>query len=181
MITKDKITEIFCIADDFCKEFESEIDKIGLPNDAKCKHRLRKWRMSKSEIGRQAFAWILHLRVGECEPYFLHLVGGKKAVDDFDAGTQKSHIGQVFVQCLLCTRVYSRSFYVYPDEVDVRIEACQPHGVFVFSTTQFQDDGVVVVKILFAPMPFHIEWHFAYHTVWILEYILKCFHLCKFL
>ena len=30
MITKDKITEIFCIADDFCKEFESEIDKIGL-------------------------------------------------------------------------------------------------------------------------------------------------------
>lgn len=50
MITKDKITEIFCIADDFCKEFESEIDKIGLPNDAKCKHRLRKWRMSKSEI-----------------------------------------------------------------------------------------------------------------------------------
>lgn len=39
MITKDKITEIFCIADDFCKEFESEIVKIGFPNDAKCKHR----------------------------------------------------------------------------------------------------------------------------------------------
>ena len=50
MITKDKITEIFCIADDFCKEFESEIDKIRLPNDTKCKHRRRKWRMSKSEI-----------------------------------------------------------------------------------------------------------------------------------
>ena len=50
MITKDKITEIFCIADDFCKEFESEINKIGLPNDAKCKYRRRKWRMSKSEI-----------------------------------------------------------------------------------------------------------------------------------
>ena len=28
MIIKDKITEIFCIADVFCKEFESEIDKI---------------------------------------------------------------------------------------------------------------------------------------------------------
>ena len=39
MITKDKITEIFCIADDFYKEFESEIVKIGFPNDAKCKHR----------------------------------------------------------------------------------------------------------------------------------------------
>jgi hypothetical protein len=30
MITKDKITEIYCIADDFCKEFEQEIDKIAL-------------------------------------------------------------------------------------------------------------------------------------------------------
>lgn len=30
MITKDKITEIFCIADDFCKEFKLEINKIGL-------------------------------------------------------------------------------------------------------------------------------------------------------
>lgn len=30
MITKDKITEVFCIADDFCKEFELEINKIGL-------------------------------------------------------------------------------------------------------------------------------------------------------
>ena len=28
----------------------SEIDKIGLPNDAKCKYRRRKWCMSKSEI-----------------------------------------------------------------------------------------------------------------------------------
>ena len=27
-----------------------EIEKIGLLNDAKCKHRRRKWRMSKSEI-----------------------------------------------------------------------------------------------------------------------------------
>ena len=26
-ITKDKVTEIFCIADDFCKEFDKEIEK----------------------------------------------------------------------------------------------------------------------------------------------------------
>ena len=50
MITKDKITEIFCIADDFCKEFESETDKIGLSKKSKGCHRHRKWRMSKSEI-----------------------------------------------------------------------------------------------------------------------------------
>lgn len=35
MITKDKITEIFCIADDFCKEFELETDKIGLSEKSK--------------------------------------------------------------------------------------------------------------------------------------------------
>ncbi len=50
MITKDKITEIFCIADEFCKEFELEINKIGIPENEKGKHRNRKWRMSKAEI-----------------------------------------------------------------------------------------------------------------------------------
>ena len=28
MLTRDKITEIYCIADDFCKEFASEFKKI---------------------------------------------------------------------------------------------------------------------------------------------------------
>ena len=28
-ITKDKITEIFCIIDDFCKEYDAEIEKNG--------------------------------------------------------------------------------------------------------------------------------------------------------
>lgn len=30
MIAKDKVTEIFCIADDFCKEFDKEVSKMGL-------------------------------------------------------------------------------------------------------------------------------------------------------
>ena len=50
MITKDKITEIFCIADDFCKEFELETDKIGLSEKSKGCHRHRQCRMSKFEI-----------------------------------------------------------------------------------------------------------------------------------
>ena len=50
IITKDKITEIFCIADDFCKEFELETGKIGLSERNKGCHRHRRWRMSKSEI-----------------------------------------------------------------------------------------------------------------------------------
>ena len=31
MITESKITEIFCIADDFCNEFEVEMAKNALP------------------------------------------------------------------------------------------------------------------------------------------------------
>ena len=36
MLTRDKITGIFCIADDFCKEFAQEIKKLQmLPEDGK--------------------------------------------------------------------------------------------------------------------------------------------------
>ena len=30
MISKDKVTEIFCIIDDFCKEYDAEIAKNSL-------------------------------------------------------------------------------------------------------------------------------------------------------
>lgn len=50
MLTKDKITEIFCIADDFCKEYDIEIKKHQIaPNDGK-KRRNRHCTMSDSEI-----------------------------------------------------------------------------------------------------------------------------------
>jgi len=50
MLTNDKITEIFCIADDFCKEFAQEFKKLKkLPEDGK-KHRNRSCEMSESEI-----------------------------------------------------------------------------------------------------------------------------------
>jgi hypothetical protein len=50
MLTKDKITEIFCIADDFCKEFNQEVKNHQLePTDGK-KHRNRSCSMSESEI-----------------------------------------------------------------------------------------------------------------------------------
>lgn len=51
MITEDKVTEIFCIADDFCKEFYAEIEKHALPepSDGK-KRRNRATRMSDAEM-----------------------------------------------------------------------------------------------------------------------------------
>lgn len=50
MITKDKIIEIFCIVDDFCKEFEKA--KSGHIVTEKCgkKHRNRAFNLSDSEV-----------------------------------------------------------------------------------------------------------------------------------
>jgi hypothetical protein len=48
--TIDKITEIYCIADDFCREFSKEIQKRQIhPDDAK-RHRNRSFAMSGAEI-----------------------------------------------------------------------------------------------------------------------------------
>ena len=49
MLSADKVNEIFCIADDFCKEFDASIEKNSLRADGK-KHRNRKGQMSDSEI-----------------------------------------------------------------------------------------------------------------------------------
>jgi hypothetical protein len=50
MLTPDKITEIFCIADDFCKEYSQEVKKHRtLPSHGK-KSRNRPCEMSDSEI-----------------------------------------------------------------------------------------------------------------------------------
>ena len=50
MLTKDKITEIFCIADDFCKELSLEIKNHQLSTNNGKKHRNRSCTMSESEI-----------------------------------------------------------------------------------------------------------------------------------
>lgn len=50
ILTSDKITEIFCIADDFCKEFEKNASEFLLNTDNSHSKRNRKCSMSDSEI-----------------------------------------------------------------------------------------------------------------------------------
>jgi hypothetical protein len=50
MITTDKFIEIFCIAGDFCKAYEQEIQKYLLEDDPKEKKRNRKTQMSPAEM-----------------------------------------------------------------------------------------------------------------------------------
>ena len=50
MLTKDKITEIFCITDEFCKKFDEEVKNLKkLPEDG-IRRRNRSCGMSDSEI-----------------------------------------------------------------------------------------------------------------------------------
>lgn len=50
MITESKVTEIFCIADDFCKKYEKEITKNSLPSTPDAPKRRRERRMSDAEV-----------------------------------------------------------------------------------------------------------------------------------
>lgn len=49
MITEDKVTEIFCIVDDFCKVFDAQMEKYTIKNNLKRKYH-RESTMSKAEI-----------------------------------------------------------------------------------------------------------------------------------
>ncbi len=49
MFTEDKVTEFFCIADDFCKFYDTQMSKYTFKVENKPKYH-RKSRMSKAEI-----------------------------------------------------------------------------------------------------------------------------------
>ena len=49
MLTDDKVTELFCMADDFCKFFDSQMEKYSVRNSQKRRYH-RSGRMSKSEV-----------------------------------------------------------------------------------------------------------------------------------
>lgn len=49
MLTEDKVTELFCMADDFCKYFDAMMEKYTLRSDKKRRYH-RNSTMSKSEI-----------------------------------------------------------------------------------------------------------------------------------
>ena len=50
MITESRVTEIFCIADNFCKEFEGGMARNALPTTSDAPKRPRKRMMSDAEV-----------------------------------------------------------------------------------------------------------------------------------
>ena len=71
MLTLDKITEIYCIADDFCKEFANEIKKLKKLPECGKKRRNRSCEISESEI----MTILLLFHFGIFKHYYLHYIG----------------------------------------------------------------------------------------------------------
>ena len=74
MFSEDKITEIFCLADEFCKFFDAQQEKsmLGAPQDGK-RHRRKPNRMSDAEI----IVILIHFHSGGCrcfKHYYLHYI-----------------------------------------------------------------------------------------------------------
>ena len=133
------------------------------------------------EGGRKAFARILHLRIAEGEPDFLYFSFAEEPVDDLDVRTKESDVGESFVESLLGTLVHTGTLDVNPDEVHVGIEPRQPYGVLSLSASQLQHNRVLVMKILFAPMAFHVERNVLNDGIGILEDVGERLHFCEFL
>ena len=49
IMTENKVTEIFCIADDFCKVFDAQMEKYTIKSNTKRRYH-REFTMSKAEI-----------------------------------------------------------------------------------------------------------------------------------
>ncbi len=74
MLTQDKITEIYCIADDFCKEFAPEFKTHKMLPDNGKKHRNRSCEMSDSEI--MTILLLFHFGTFKnFKHYYLHYIG----------------------------------------------------------------------------------------------------------
>jgi len=74
MLAPDKITEIFCIIDDFYKEYAIEISKKQILSSDGKKHRNRSCEMSDSEI--MTILLMFHFGTFKnFKHYYLHFIG----------------------------------------------------------------------------------------------------------
>ena len=73
MISNDKITEIFCVVDDFCKEMIQILDDNSIQADNSLKKRNRKCKLSDSEV--ISIMVFFHLKGYRClKHFYIHYV-----------------------------------------------------------------------------------------------------------
>jgi hypothetical protein len=68
MISTDKVTEIFCLIDDFCKEIDQVVSQSAIVQDSAKKKRTRACKMSDSEV--ITIMILFHLKGYRCLKHF---------------------------------------------------------------------------------------------------------------
>ena len=127
---------------------------VGLEVDTSA--RAQELRVARHEKGGgEALGGFLHLRVGEGNPYLVHLGGREEEVDYLDVGPQKRHVGHALLHRLLGTRPHTCALDVDADVVAFGVRGGKPDGVVTPSAPEFEHDGMVVVEEGIAPMPRH--------------------------
>jgi len=72
MISNNKVTEIFCFIDDFCKEMDKTIDQHAISSDSGVKKRNRKSKMSQSEV--ITILLLFHMMGYRCLTLKIHII-----------------------------------------------------------------------------------------------------------
>ena len=89
----------------------------------------------------EAFPRLLHLRIGEGDPEFVHFARLEKAGQKFDVGPKEGHVAHLASCGHACAGPHAGALDVDADEVRVRVPLSQSEGVFPAPTAQFEHDA----------------------------------------
>lgn len=107
MISNDKITEIFCVLEDFCKEMDQIINENAVVEDTGKKKRKRKSKMSDSEV--ITIMILFYLKGYRCLKHFYinHVTEHMK--DDFPQTVSYNRFVELQKKCLLPMTIFLQS------------------------------------------------------------------------
>ena len=107
MIFRDKITEFFCVLDDFCKEMNQIIDQNVILEDTGKKKRNRKSKMSDSEV--ITIMVLFHLKGYRCLKHFYINHVQQHMRDDFPETVSYNRFVELQKKCVLPMTIFLQS------------------------------------------------------------------------
>ena len=124
---------------------------------------------------------LARMGIGESDPNLANLTRAKEMLNLVDAGTDEGYILKTFVTSLSEATPHTGSFDVDTDVIDFGMYPGQAYGIFTFTTTQLQHDGMVVMKKVGTPMAFQRKTFRHDSLIGLLEQVVERPVLFKFL
>src|SRR5690554_2819154 len=109
--------------------------------------------MSQSMFGSSIF----YLWIRKSNPDLAYFIFSKSMIDQLYLRSQKPNIGQIIFNRSFGASTETSSFDINTNKIFLRKSLSQSHGVFTFSATQLQNNGIVIFKKIFVPVAFEIE------------------------